>query len=349
MFCDEPITVDGLKPFVSCSELKTLSRLELDAMFDRELLMLDHSQRAFNEFVNVHRMMVMREILSGEGIEEGVIDEILLEFGARLRNDAEYAEYAEAEAYACPTCGLQITRFECLSCNLKFCEKCLVVTERERDHTCDTNVIDTMKLIARTCKQCPKCKTFIQKDEGGCDQMFCTKCRTTFSWNTGKEASVYETLHNPHFFEWQRSNGVLERNPDDDPCEGRFLVKNNDNPTLLFIYSVIKRAILTMNGLFARDGLIRESLRLNYIVKKLTRTQWKKRFGKHISIMRRNKCLRDILQLCLQSMYYISIERDNDKTLFDTTFAFFTEHVNIIMLNAEYNISDNIMIPYGTH
>jgi hypothetical protein len=48
-----------------------------------------------------------------------------------------------------------------------------------------------------------------------CDQMWCTQCQTAFSWRTGRIETV---IHNPHYYEWMRRNGTLERNPNDIPC-----------------------------------------------------------------------------------------------------------------------------------
>jgi hypothetical protein len=59
---------------------------------------------------------------------------------------------------------------------------------------------------------------FLLKDftsQRNCDQMWCTQCQTAFSWRTGR---IEKVIHNPHYYEWMRRNGTLERNPNDVPC-----------------------------------------------------------------------------------------------------------------------------------
>lgn len=51
-----------------------------------------------------------------------------------------------------------------------------------------------------------------------CSQMWCTACKVAFDWNTLQ--IVHGRIHNPHYYEWQRSQGNNRREPGDIPCGG---------------------------------------------------------------------------------------------------------------------------------
>lgn len=109
--------------------------------------------------------------------------------------------------------------YVCTVCDSKICKDCheIIDTNKIDSHVCDENVKANVKEIRNTCKNCPKCGMSIHKIEG-CDQMWCTKCHTTFSWKTGHEVSG--VIHNPHYYAYMREHGRLQRQQGDIPCGG---------------------------------------------------------------------------------------------------------------------------------
>ena len=71
-------------------------------------------------------------------------------------------------------------------------------------HECDPDIKASIALMKRDSKRCPTCGSVIYRIEG-CDQMWCTQCCNAFSWNTGRVQKGM--VHNPHYFEWLRSQG----------------------------------------------------------------------------------------------------------------------------------------------
>ena len=120
--------------------------------------------------------------------------------------------------------GLLSTAYKCEICKTYACPKCLIPTGHIRDdpnHVCNEDDVKTAQLIKESTKPCPGCGERIFKTSG-CDQMWCTKCHTTFSWNTNT-IITNATIHNPHYYEWQRKNGTngnAMRNPGDMICGG---------------------------------------------------------------------------------------------------------------------------------
>jgi hypothetical protein len=117
--------------------------------------------------------------------------------------------------------GFLSSALKCGLCECWACADCREVkgfsTEEKELHECNKDIVESVKLLEKDSKPCPKCTSLIFKIEG-CDQMYCVECHTAFSWNTLKiESGV---IHNPHYFEYQRitNGGVAPRNPNDIQC-----------------------------------------------------------------------------------------------------------------------------------
>jgi hypothetical protein len=95
-------------------------------------------------------------------------------------------------------------RLRCGMCNTIHCLKCRVATGRDDEHKCDKNTLETIKMLEKDTKPCPKCSVPIFKIEG-CDQMWCVKCHTAFSWKKGTIEKGH--IHNPHYWKYLQENG----------------------------------------------------------------------------------------------------------------------------------------------
>lgn len=111
--------------------------------------------------------------------------------------------------------------WQCGVCEVYICNKChepIGKTKENKEHVCDPDNRESAKLIMSQTKPCPKCAAPISKIEG-CDQMWCTMCHTAFSWRTGEIET--RRIHNPHYYQWHRDHGGLQRElADDVQCGG---------------------------------------------------------------------------------------------------------------------------------
>lgn len=141
--------------------------------------------------------------------------------------------------------GFLSTAYKCGTCQMWACPDCLVVkgAEKDAEHACDPGQKESVALIIKESKSCPKCGERIGKIDG-CDQMWCTECHTAFSWATGQE--VNGVIHNPHYYEFLRKmgNGTAPRNAGDVPCGG------------VPYYTNIQRAIGRIGHITQREVMI---------------------------------------------------------------------------------------------
>lgn len=107
----------------------------------------------------------------------------------------------------------------CSICATRVCKDCIHIVSDEQSHECRKEDIETVEMLRQNTKPCPNCSMPIYKISG-CDQMWCTQCRTPFSWRTGQK--INQRIHNPHYYEWmQRHQGEeMPRELMDIPCGG---------------------------------------------------------------------------------------------------------------------------------
>ena len=151
-----------------------------------------------------------------KNIDSATEKELFLKSLPDMRGSGTYANIMRQ----CPvaTCNghFMIGDYQCGACKLIICKNC---GEIEADgHVCDPTVLESITAIKQIAKNCPKCGVSIEKIDG-CDQMFCTDCKTAFDWTTLKV--IHTGIENPHYFEWIRSmNQEVARDTNDITCGG---------------------------------------------------------------------------------------------------------------------------------
>lgn len=105
--------------------------------------------------------------------------------------------------------GTLTEAFTCSLCKKQACIKCRkephgttgTNADMDSSNECQKEDIETAQQLEKS-RPCPSCSTPIEKASGGCDEMFCVKCHTSFSWRTGTVIKKEKTLHNPHHSQW---------------------------------------------------------------------------------------------------------------------------------------------------
>jgi hypothetical protein len=200
--------------------------------------------------------------------------------------------------------------YVCDICHTKVCKACHVVVG-DADHACKEEDVATVKQLKKDSKSCPGCSVRIYKIDG-CDQMWCTACRTPFSWKTGQKIEGGQ-IHNPHFYEWRRNNGGLAAGAVDIngcPVDITDILSMEGNISRVVglhrirsrVLSEIHREIVEITDfhLNRRPNAMADpnrELRIDYLTGKITEMEWKQELQKREKREMRNFEVRQVLQM----------------------------------------------------
>lgn len=139
--------------------------------------------------------------------------------------------------------------YKCTSCEKLFCTKCFEVINRKninKNHKCKEENLNYAKLIYENAKSCPNCYTLIMKSTG-CNDMFCTECKTSFDWITGEIINF--NVHNPIRMQYINEHPEFNDNSENDTPISRYLSlqdlinDNNINRSEINLYKNIVNKI----------------------------------------------------------------------------------------------------------
>lgn len=143
--------------------------------------------------------------------------------------------------------------------------------------------------------------------------MWCTQCRTPFSWKTGLK--INETIHNPHFYDWMKNGGTeAARNPMDIPCGGLpslgqleavFPRKYRDwmyrvHRAILHVEQVVIPRSQTQRNMNDNE----KDLRIQYLMNRISKNDWRD------ELYRREKVRQKHDQYCQIMQTFVAVASD---------------------------------------
>jgi hypothetical protein len=165
----------------------------------------------------------------------------------------------------------------CSMCRRQMCERCL--TEHPPEQNCESSIVRTRSVVLRTTKPCPNCRCEIVK-LGGCDQMWCTLCKCTFSWKTGAILNA-TVIHNPHF--------ILSNSNQPDTTNWTVFVKDCEqdgielNSLFHSYFKILQSLPFILQAKLDKIAHKLETIGVQYLLNQLTKQTWTRRVYLHKS------------------------------------------------------------------
>ena len=176
-----------------------INKIAVEGDAEQERIMTAYRATAARVQTDIRRLREKQRLL-GEGGPRAVATRS--SFGCPV-DDCRGVVFAGSKA-----CGL---------CGGRVCPTCRVSVPLEAEHECDPGTVATLALIKQDARPCPTCRVSICKIDG-CDQMWCPRCQTAFSWAHG--TIDRGRVHAPGFYEYLRARatavgGLVAREPGD--------------------------------------------------------------------------------------------------------------------------------------
>ena len=251
-----------------------------------------------------------------------------------------------------PDCrGFLSTQWICNLCNHKVCKECNELifsgSEDADEHKCDPQQVESIKLINRDSKACPKCGELIFKIEG-CDQIFCTQCHTAFHWKTGKIETG--AIHNPHYFEWIRKTNRIAPEQYMIRCgreiDHHFISANKFYLILNELNEMCRRLIhmrlVTLTRFETDQFLNNQDLRVKFLRNQITEDQFKIFIQKRDKESQKKKEYYRILSMyiqCMTEIIYRHVEAKSVRSVVLTEIKNLIDYVNdcLLEISTTYN------------
>lgn len=325
--CAKEWTRDFLKENTTVKWFTTIwVPYQTDLLVEREIAQLPATQPAVNYELKC-RKLKSQVVETDEEINElmAQINRLKhkrtgLQF--ELHNKVE-SKVEEVQGRPCPLdeCkGYLSSQWKCQICSTWFCPDCHVVksSRTDEEHICNVDTVASIKFIATDSRACPQCHINIHKIDG-CDQMWCVKCHTAFSYRTGRRETG--VVHNPEYYRWQReqNNGVAPRVAGDNPngCFNEILlirkigilfrqnaIIRTDNDILLESIRLIPhiRMVILPHYLLRDTTITRTQYRVSYMLNELTKEDLFSNVKRHEKQIQATKELHDIYEMCMTAL-----------------------------------------------
>lgn len=355
-----------------------------DILFDQEKSLMPATQPLIEE--KIRKKHVLCEIAMVDSqiqklyIKKRELEATLYKKSGDIKQSYKYVRQCPANDCR----GFLSSQWKCGICEKWTCPTCheLKGYSRDCEHVCDTNSVETAKLLEKDSKPCPKCQSLIFKIDG-CNQMWCTQCHVAFDWVSGR---IEQNIHNPHYYEWMRknNNGEIPRNPNDNMCDrviNQYLADNitvharkhaelySDKDKYLsgrpkFVYSkeitqvvqIIQQVIhnqYTVLPNYQTDYLlINQDLRVSYLENSMSEDEFKKKIQQNDNRNRKNVEISQVLELVYTALCDILHRLKYDlQTKENLKLSDVQEYLNECNEIGDYcnNIFKNIAFTYKTN